>query len=67
MRLKCCSLRPTDVERGVLSAGVVIDVRDAKGLDGDGSDAQQQLTQEQHWVDPLLVGGHLLLAGQIVG
>lgn len=65
--LKYHSLLPTEVERGIPFACVVVDVGDAKGLDGDSSDAQQQLTQEQHGVDPLLGRGLLFQAGLIVG
>lgn len=65
--LKYDSLLPTEVERRIPFAGVVVDVGDAKGLDGDSSDAQQQLTQEQHGVDPLLGRGLLFQAGLIVG
>lgn len=56
----------TEVERGVLPAGVVIDVGDAEGLDGDGSDTQQQLTQQQQRVHPILDAA-LMLAAALIG
>ena len=56
----------TEVQRRVLLAGVVVDVGDAEGLDGDGSDTQQQLPQQQQRVHHLL-GGALLLAAALIG
>lgn len=56
----------TNVKRRVLLAGEVVYIGDAEGLDGDGADTQQQLTQQQHRVDPLL-GGALLLAAALIG
>lgn len=58
--------RTTEVERRVLPAGVVVDEGDAEGLDGDGGDAQQQLTQKQQGVRPQL-GGALLPAAALIG
>ena len=56
----------TEVERWVLLAGVVVDVGDAERLDGDGSDTQQQLTQQQKRVHHPL-GGALLQAAALIG
>lgn len=56
----------TEVERRVPLAGVVVDVGDAEGLDGDGSDTQQQLAQQQQKVHALL-GGALLRAAALIG
>lgn len=57
---------PTKVERRVLLAGIVVYVGDAEGLDGDGSDAQQKLAQQQQRIDHLL-GRALLQAAALVG
>lgn len=57
----------TEVERGVLFAGVVVDVGDAERLDGDGSDTQQQLTQQQERVHHPLGGAFLPAAARIGG
>ena len=56
----------TEVERRVLPAGVIIDVGDAEGLDGDGSDTQQQLPHQQQGVNDV-GGGTLLLAAALTG
>lgn len=45
---------------------MVVDVGDAEGLDGHDSDTQQQLTQQQQRVHPLL-GGALLPAAALIG
>lgn len=46
---------------------MVVDVRDAEGLDGDGSNPQQQLTQQQQRVHPLLGRGFLPAAAVVGG
>ena len=56
----------TQVEWRVPLIGVVIDVGDAEGLDGNSSNTQQQLTHQQQRVHPLL-GGALLLAAAPIG
>lgn len=57
---------PTKVKRRVPPAGVVVDVGDAEGLDGNGADAQQQLAQQQQRVDGPL-GVAVLLLTRLVG
>ncbi len=58
--------KPTQVQRRVLPAGVVVDVGDTEGLDGHGPDPQQQLAEQQQRVHHLL-GGALLLTAALIG
>lgn len=44
---------------------MVINVGDTKRLDGNSTNSQQELTQQQQWVDYLL-GGVVLLAAALI-
>ena len=64
LSMNCRAL--TYVQGGVVPPCEIIDVGDAEGLDGHGSDAQQQLPQQQQGVHPPL-GVALLQAAALIG
>lgn len=56
----------TEIKRWVLLAGVVVNVGDAKRLDGNGTNSEQELAQQQQGVRYVL-GGVVLLAAALIG
>lgn len=56
----------TEIKRGVLLAGMIINVGDPKRLDGNSTNSQQKLSQQQQRERHVL-GGVVLLAAALIG